>query len=356
MKARALAMLVVFAAACATTGAPGHGDENLPSAGVGPFRKLGVDEVKGIAPFVLDDAEANYRDPAAIQVESDTWLFAVAAQQGHDVVVKTRALDGRTFYGTSAQFGTKPRVVLQPDAAWEGGALSGPAVVRAPSGELLLYYAAAGGIGLARSPDGATFTKDPANPIFVRDPASTWEATEVRGPSVYVLPDGRLRLLYASGAAIGEAESADGVHFARLGPAPVLAPSPPPAPGSLLPHEKPPFDTASVGDPFALPRITPAGRFQLRVLYTGRDAAGTTTIGLAGRYGTDAGPLDRQPLPVYSVGQGEVGPTFVERAEGSFLYVEQQRSDGKRVYRAIAGAFAPGNVVLPPPADFPDGP
>lgn len=350
------ALLLFFCvAACATTGAAGEGDKNLPSSGVGPFRKLDIDEVKGIAPFVLDDALAQYREPAVLPEGEETLLFAVAVRDGRDVIVRTRALDGRTFYGTSAQFGAKPRIVLEPDAPWEGGALSGPAALRAPSGELLLYYAAAGGIGLARSTDGVTFRKDAANPILARDPASSWETTELRGPSVYLLPDGRFRLLYGSGVAIGEAESSDGVHFRRIQPSPVLGPAPAPAPGSLLPNEKPPFDTAAVADPYAVPRTTPAGRLQVRVLYTGRTEAGGSTIGFAARYGAD-GPLERQSVPVYAVGQKEVAPAFVERPEGSFLYVEQERRDGSRVYRAIAGAFAPGNVKLPPPEDVPEGP
>jgi len=41
----------------------------------------------------------------------------------------------------------------------------------------------------------------------------------------------------------------------------------------------------------------------------------------------------------------------------SFLYAEQDRRDGnKPIYRAIAAAFAPGNVKLPPAGDFPDTP
>lgn len=348
-------LLVLSAVACATTGASGEGDRDLPTAGVGPFRKLGVEEVKGTAPFVLDSAQARYREPAALQEGEDTLLFAVAQVDGRDVIVKTRAHDARTFYGTSAQFGASPRVVLAADAPWEGGQVSGPAVLRAPSGELLLYYAAAGGIGLARSSDGVTFVKDPASPVLVRDPSAPWETTEVRAPSAYLLPGGRFRLLYASGVAIGEAESDDGVHFRRIEPSPVLGPAPPPAPGSLLPNEKPPFDTASVSDPCAVPRVTPAGRFHVRVLYTGRDETGASTIGFAARYG-ETGALERQPVAVYSAGQKEAAPAFVERPPGAFLYVEQERREGMRIYPAIAGAVAPGNAVLPPPEDFPDGP
>lgn len=350
-----LLLLAITLVACATTGAAGEGDKNLPSSGVGPFRKLDIDEVKGIAPFVLDDDKAQYREPAALQDGDETLLFAVGAKDGRDVIFRSRAVDGRTFYGTSGHFGAKPRVVLEPDAApeWEGGALSGPALLRAPSGELLLYYAAAAGIGVARSSDGFTFTKDPSNPILKRE--ALWETSEVRAPSVIRLPSGRFEMFYAAGNSIGEATSDDGIHFRRVGTGPVLEPAPSPPPGSLLPNEKPPFDTASVGDPCASPRETPGGRLQIRVLYTGRDAAGASTVGFAARYGED-GPLERQPVAVYAVGQKEVAPAFAERPEGSFLYVEQERRDGTRIYRAIAGAFAPGNIKLPTPGDFPDAP
>lgn len=364
-------LLVIAGAAlligsCATTGAEGEGDKNLPTAGVGPFRKLAVDEVPGIAPFVLDDRVAIYREPAILAPVSATdaspaILYAVGKPAGVDVIVRTRADDGRAFLGTSGDFGRSPPVVLAADAPWEGAALGGPFALRVKD-EIFLYYSAAGGIGVARSVDGLTFQKVPG-PVFTRDPASPWEATEVRAPSVYVLPDGRIRMLYASGRSIGEAESTDGVHFVRVDPdpttasiEPVLGPAAPAAPGSLLPHEKPPFDTGAVGDPCAALRITPAGRLQVRVLYTGTDTAGTTTIGLAGRYG-DSGPLTRQSTPVYSVGSKESAPALLELPGGSYLYVQQDRRvDERLTYKAIAAAFAPGSVKLPAPAPFPEAP
>lgn len=354
-----LASLVLAASlvglACATTGESGHGDANLPSAGVGPFRKLVDDEVKGIAPFVLDDSRALYREPAAIVEDGVVFLFAVARRDGRDVIVRTRASDGRSFYGTSADFGRSPREILAGGAAWEGASIGGPAVVRRGP-ELFLYYAAAGGIGVARAVDGVTFTKAGA-PALAPDPSARWEATVPRAPSVYVAANGKFRMLYAAGVAIGEAESEDGVHFTRLGREPVLVPSAEPAPGSLLPNEKPPFDRAAVGDPCAVPRVTPAGRFHLRVLYTGTDPSGATTIGFAGRY-DESGPLVRQPLPVYAVNAKEAGPAFVETGEGTFLYVQQERraSGSGDPYLAIAAGFGPANVDLGPAAEFPSEP
>lgn len=362
----AVAALALGVSSCATTGAEGEGDKNLPTAGVGPFRKLGIDEVPGIAPFVLDDRVAVYREPAVLAPlsasdDSPAILYVVGKQASVDVIVRTRAEDGRAFFGTSGDFGKTPPVVLAADASWEGASLSGPFALHVNE-EIHLYYSAAGGIGMARSTDGLTFTKVPG-PIFMRDPSSAWETSEVHAPSVYVLPDGRIRMLYASGAAIGEAESTDGIHFQRIDPElstpgvePVLRPAAPAAPGSLLPNEKGPFDTLSVGDPCAVVRTTPAGRLHVRVLYTGTDAAGTTSIGLAGRYGAD-GPLTRQPTPVYSVGAKESAPALLELPGGSYLYVQQDRRvDERLTYKAIAAAFSPGSVKLPAPAPFPEAP
>jgi hypothetical protein len=347
----ALACLVSLASSCATTGASGKGDENLPSAGVGPFRKLAEDEVAGVAPFVLDDKTGLYREPSAIADGARTLLFAVGRDAGKDVIVRTRADDGRSFYGTGADTGRRPLVVLSADRPWEGDALHGPFALRV-GGEMLLFYAGADGIGLSRSADGLTFTKEPT-PVLVREPSWSWETTAPRGPSAYVDSAGRTHLFFASGASIGEAISEDGVAFRHAGA--VLHPAAPP--DALLPNEKPPFDTASVGDPNVTVRVTPAGRLHVRVLYTGRDASGASSIGLAARYGDD-GPLERASLPVYAVGQKEAAPTLLEGSGGTFLYVQQERrgAGSDPGYSAIAAAFAPGNVKLPLPAPFPDGP
>ena len=349
-------LLAICLAACATTGDAGEGDRNLPTAGVGPFRKLAAEEVKGLAPYVLEDSTALYREPAVLAEGDATLLYAVARVNGKDVIVRSRALDQRSFFGTSSHFGKKPAVVLEPEKLWEV-ALGGPALVHF-GGDLLLYYSGAEGIGVARSADGLVFRKEPG-PILSRDfTPDSWETTPPHAPSVYVLPNGRLRMFYAAGNAIGEAESVDGVGWQRLRPGPALSPAAPAAPGSLLPNEKPPFDTARVGDPCVTTRTTSAGRYHVRVLYTGTDLTGATAIGFAARYG-ETGALVRQPVPVYSVGQKEAAPALLESTDGtrSFLYVQQDRRDGNNPsFVAIAAAFAPGNVKLPPADDFPDAP
>lgn len=356
-------LLAAVATACATTGADGEGDRDLPSAGVGPFRKLADAEVLGIAPFVLEDRDARYREPSAVAVSDGVVLFAVASgADGRDAIVRSRADDGRSFFGTTGDGGRRPPVVLAPELAWEGTALSGPSILRRGE-EWWLYYAGAAGIGLARSRDGLAFTREPS-PVLAADPsAGGWETSAPRAPGAYVLPDGRIRLLYAAGTAIGEAESDDGVHFRRLDarpdtPAldPVLAASHEVVPASGALPARWAFDARAVSDPVGLRRVTAAGRVHLRVLYTGESPDGATAIGLAARYGDD-GPLERNASPVYAAGQRERAPAVAEVSGVTLLYVGQDRRvDATRTAPGIACAVAPANVLLPAPAPYPPSP
>ncbi len=352
MNALRTVLSIALIASCATIGAEGEGGRNLPSAGVGPFRELATEEVRGLAPYVLDDPPARYREPAVLHegASASTLLYAVARVNGRDVIVRTRANDARTFFGTATHVGNEPAVVLEPDDPWEG-TISGPAPLRF-GGDVFLYYAGNEGIGLARSTDGLRFTKVPG-PILAR----SWEATSPRAPSVWLSEDGKtFRMLYAAGDVIAEAESPDGVAWRPVSTSPVLVPSPPAAPGSLLPNEKRPFDTVAVGDPCVVTRRTPAGRFHVRVLYTATDDSGATAIGFAARYG-ESGPFERQPAPVYSVGRHEAAPALLELGMSSYLYVQQDRREGDNpTYPAVAAAVAPATLVLPETADFPDAP
>jgi len=208
---------------------------------------------------------------------------------------------------------------------------------------------------VATSDDGLTFAKRPGYALAAAPPPS-WESSPPEAPSVVVYPDGRVRMVYAAGGDLGEAESTDGLAFMRLGDAPIFGPSVAPDPATLAPGQKPPFDDGRVGDPCVLPHVTPAGRLHIRVLYTGTDVAGVTSIGLAARYG-DTGPLSRQMQPVYAIGKGEKSPAFFEWSGGTLLYVAQDRAPSLDThYDAIAAGFSPANLRLPPATDYADSP
>jgi hypothetical protein len=361
------ALLLFLLPACAAIGSTGAGDKDLPTSGVGPFRKLDGDETLGVAPFVLDDANRKWRGPAVLPLNpgsSDPAVIlfvagTVATSAGaREAIVRTRADDGRSFFG--ARVGSTPLAVVTADRAEEQA--RAPSAVRI-GGRMFLYWSDALGIRVATSDDnGHTFAKKDERALE-RDPRIAWETTAPSAPSVAVYPDGRVRMLYAAGGLLGEAETADGTRFTRIDadPAtpeidPVFGPSPPVDPASLASGDKPPFDAAGVGDPCLLPRVTPAGRLHVRVLYTGTDADGATSIGFAARFG-DQGRLARQEQPVYSVGKQEAGPALFEWPGGALLYVDQDRAPADKThYPAIAAAFAPANLRLPAATAYADSP
>jgi len=370
--------VVLFVSACSTLGTASDDGQNLPTSGVGPFRKLSDTEVTAYAPFVLLAAApepstapaTTYLEPSVLAgstdaSSADVTLFAVLVPPtgGGSSIVRTRADDARSFFGTSADSGHTPATVLTADAAWEGGSLSGPSALKVGD-EVFLYYAAAGGIGVATSTDGVVFTKNRA-PVLGPDATVAWETTTPHAPSVARYPDGQFRMLYAAGAFIGEASSPDGATWTRLDSEPstpevdpVFGPSAPVDPSTLPTGELPPFDTATVGDPCLLPRVTADGRLQVRVLYTGTATPGdggtpTSAIGFAARYG-DSGPLVRNGAPVYSVSAHEAAPALFEWSTGSMLYVHQTYAAvGSASYPGIAAAYSPALDTLSAPSAYP---
>lgn len=351
---RCVTVFAVFALSCATLATEGEGDRDLPSTGVGPFRKLVPEEQRGTPPVVLDDEKLQFRDPAVLRLSDDPHSTAIRlyvtgiAADGSDVIYRSHATDARSFYGTSSHAGARPVQVLAASHAWEGGNVRAPSMLRVviPAGdEVWMYYAGDSGIGLARSKDGFAFTSQDT-PVLMRPGAHQ--------PSVVRLADGSLRMFYERGGQIWEAESVNGTQFTDRGI--VLGPSP--APATLDPGEKPPFDALAVGAPCVSIRTTVAARVQFRVLYTGLGADGLA-IGFAARYGMD-GPLVRNHAPVYSSPSGDASPALFEWTDPSartqaisMLYDTQTTRVG---YPAIAAAVAPVGAKLGEPAEFPDAP
>lgn len=369
----AVVFLVSLSVSCATLGGESNNGINLPSAGDGPFRPLVAAELSlsAVPPYVLGDPSENFEEPTVVGVSDDpsspeVWMYCVSHANGGDVVVRTHALDARSFYGdTTDNEDTSharhvPPTVLSADQGWEGGTLTAPAAIRT-NGQVWLYYTAAGGIGLAQSSDGLTFTKVP-QPVLAPDASAAWETTTPHAPSVAVFPDGTWHMLYGAGGAIGEATSPDGVTWTRSDGNPVLSPSPTMDPSTLGPGQTPPFDEGGVDDPVLAPQTTLDGKLQVRVLYTGyREPPGTSprdsAIGLAGRYGTSGG-LSRQAAPTYTAKLHEHGPAFFEYAGGSLLYVGEDDTSlsATSPFPGIAGAYSPATETLPAPSPYPNDP
>jgi hypothetical protein len=371
----ALLAALPLGVACATLAESGRGDVDLPSNLDGPFRALkrgqsctgdvctGVDELPAGSLNGMIDAPANpiARAGAVLRLGvGDDLHLAMYAARDVDVtptksatIVRMESRDARTF----AAADVTPALV--GDAPFEGGAIGDPWVVRADA-EVWLYYAVhpvAGpasqtpGIARARASDaaGITFTKDGA--ITLDGPKGAWETEAPRAPSVARDDAGIWHLFYASGAALGEATSRDGLHFTRVGLAPILEAAPP-APDTLPEGVKPPFDDLAVDDPCVERAQTETGRTIWRVLYTGLDRRGGSGIGFAARYG-DQGPLSRNPASVYSTKLHARAPAFARFDTFSLLFPTQDTSANLPAFdphkQALGIAVSPARVFLPVP-------
>lgn len=211
---------------------------------------------------------------------------------------------------------------------------------------IFLYYAAAGGIGLARSADSHAFTRV-AGPVLAPSAGGWEQGATPASPGVVQLPDGSFRMFYAISLApgqsvIGEASSADGSSWTRLGTAPALAPVVAVDGGDT-------WESAAVGSPFPMLAPSADGRTILRLYYGAVDAAGQGTIALAARYGTD-GVFQRAVSPVYGTSSalGPREPCVVAFAGFTLLYATEKTTSGD-MHAAIAVGVAPATAMLGAP-------
>lgn len=325
---------------CATLAGPSSDlDAERPNAGAGPFRPLAQQEIRsgtGVAPYVLPlDSARRYRDaaalrPAGIGADADRIaLFAVAETTDGARIFRFTSSDGRTF----DRLPTPRAPMLDATETWQGGAMTAPSAIWVGS-EIWLAFAAAGGIGLARSSDGVRFTPDP-EPILAADSTSAWEGGAAPGgPSLHVAPDGSVRLLYAAGGRIGEARSSDGgATWVRTG-VPLLDPvDVPRAAGSAV---------ARLGDPDIVIEQAPGTRMIARVFLSLELEDGTRSVGLAARFDDD-GPLSPADAPVLASNLEPHAPAVLRFEAGySLLYATARAGLGRTEdYDAELAAVAP---------------
>jgi hypothetical protein len=349
MARRILLACSLAATACATVPEPGGGGDSLPNASAGPFRALLASELSGdhAAPNAVDDSHTFARDPSVIDADGDPSTLAVIGYFGAGIgvsggkdpaptdptraIIRLDALDARSFDGAA-------EMVLAPTDAWEGGVIGEPHALRA-GGEIFLYYAAAGGIGLAKSGDGHAFTRVPG-PVL-GPAASGWDSGAVpKGPGVVQLANGSFRMFYEAAGSIGAASSPDGVTWTRAA-APALAHNP----GSGAE----PTDYASLGSPFPVLAASADGRAELRLYHGAMDAQGHGVIGLAASYGED-GPLVPAAAPVFGSDKA-LGPRepCVLVYPGFTLLFATEKPKATMDYPAVAAGLAPATATLPAP-------
>lgn len=189
--------------------------------------------------------------------------------------------DGKTWHTGLAQSDDgiswqRKGKVLSPDAnTWEGNyiAANGAVVVQGAQQQQLLYWYQGGrpipSIGLARSSDGLTWTKEKA-PVLTPGPRGSWDERGVADPYV-IEAAGHLYLYYtgqdrAMRQRLGVARSTDGgVHWQKSLDNPIL---------DIGGHQQ--WDEGGLGEPAVWSSVN-----SYWMLYTGRAWDETRRIGLA---------------------------------------------------------------------------
>ena len=340
-----LSGLASLAFGCATLADAAKGDENLPNAGVGPFRALRKGELglSLVAPNAVDDDKSLARDASVIDADGDPATFEVvgyfAASTGGAGIEDPPSLIRRGVARDGRSFERMTSVVLEVTEDWEKGSIGAPAALL-HEGETWLYYSSWGGIGLAKSADGVTFTKG-SGPVLA-EATSGWDAGALpQSPSVIALPEGGFAMFYevlhpTSGPAIGEARSDDGVTWTRVNDGPALSPAAP---------SEDAYDDDGVGAPCAMLGETALGRPVLWLYYEAR-SGDARTIGLAGRFGD--GAFDRAASPVFGAGTSRAPrqPSAVAFDGFVLLFATQHKSTSSDS-PAVAAGVAPAQAALP---------
>lgn len=178
----------------------------------------------------------------------------------------------------------------QPDT-WEGAYIAANGSALWHENRFWYWYQAGNReprIGLARSPDGRTWEREP-QPVLPLGPRGSWDERGVADPYV-IRADDAFYLYYlgqdrARRQRLGVARSTDGIHWTKLRANPVLEVGEPGA-----------FDENGLGEPAVW-----LDRGRYRMLYTGRDRREVRRLGFA--HSRDGVTWERAPASSVLEGQ-----------------------------------------------------
>ena len=309
---RAHFSLALLLAACGATGDMASPSTYVPSAGAGPFTKLAADPSLSInAPFVLRAPGADLGEPSVIANGSKLTLWVSVTRttsSGMMSDIERATADSALTDGFGAL-----TPVLAADQPWEMGALRSPSIVApSKSGEpWLLFYAAGGAIGYARSTDGVTFTKVAGPQFIARESAVTLDAVSATrvGEQVFVF--------YVKRAAAWR----EAVQFAALAAAelPTSQELPTLVVGNDALFSTAPWANSGIGHVSARAVITPAGRVRHDVFFDA-EIGPVTSVGWAAAFEDSPFSIDATPV---LIGPAHA-PTVVAYGDQSLcLYVDQ---------------------------------
>ncbi len=178
----------------------------------------------------------------AVLPDGDTWVMYVAPKARIGYSLGGELILRATATSPSGPWTLDETPLLVKGASghdWDSGWIQPWMALHTPDGYFIYYTGSKGGIGVATSPDGLTWTKydDPAttepiykssDPILVINPAG-WDDYFIDDPTVRWTENGYEMFYDAWGElgstmAIGYATSPDGIHWTRYSDAPILPP------------------------------------------------------------------------------------------------------------------------------------
>lgn len=173
--------------------------------------------------------EDDINRPVVLKRDDGYHLWYTGQAKDHSWIGYATSQDGVTWTRRS------DRPVLSPDQPWEKVALMCPHVIWDERSRLFRMWYSGGdqyepdAIGYATSPDGLTWTKHAANPVFRSDPTREWEQHKVT--ACQVIRQGDWHVMFYIGfrdedhAQIGMARSRDGLTGWQRHPAnPIIRP------------------------------------------------------------------------------------------------------------------------------------
>lgn len=291
------ALLPFFISACSTLGGAPAEPVTLPHNGTGPYRDLDELETN-----VMPQGSAIALTGESIDngmIASDRSLFYASA-----ILIPTVPVDaGLSDAGVSDAGATGPAttlgpnwanhmprrisrsvgrsgnmgfdigvVVLEATAAWEGTYVTDPWLIAGPSGDWMLYYATAAGIGVATAASpGGPFTHGSA-PIIAGSATSVLRRPSIVSTEGLVGASHPFLLFYERDGRIETQGSTDGLSFTPIGTI-TLAP--------MAARDDRDGDEQSVGGAGAVVVTTELGRSFVRLYYESRRSNGTAIITLA---------------------------------------------------------------------------
>ncbi len=286
----ALALLLALGHGCSMLGRETDFADRVSTSGAGPYRLVEAPEtaLEGVPTdaIVMVGPEA-----VTSGIGADGFLFYAAAPPKaapppRDPSLAPHEIDLARFEPRTIRRAMsngyagfiQSEIILAAAAAWEGDAVYDPWPVVLPDGRLRLYYAAAGGIGLAEADSvGGALTRVGGGPVLGALPndriasSPTVVVDEALGTLMYFEVDG----------AIGLARSDDGVTFELVDGDPIgsgwdpLALDPPPPASADSPGE------LRIGHPGAVVAPMGSGRRTVRLYFEVFLDDGTRAISFA---------------------------------------------------------------------------